>query len=276
MRGVGLTRALTELVPDVLVPLLAALTQLGDAWFVVAAVATVHWLGPRYDLVSDRDAARYVALGFAVFGTVVGAKALLAAGRPPESLTLVAADGYGFPSGHAVSATALYGGAAALLRRPRPRYRWGVAAAAVALVCATRLLLGVHYLVDVIAGVLVGSALVAVVLALTRSRLGPGYAFTAALGVLAVPLAGPTVEALAAAGLGVGALLGSIGVVRHPRGALGTGPTLLGYAVCGGLGLAALVAPLPWYGVVLTSGIAGAGVVALPVTRAIRRRVGSR
>ncbi|GGM57546.1 membrane-associated phospholipid phosphatase [Halarchaeum rubridurum] len=276
MRGVGITRALTDHVPESLVPLFSAATQLGDAWFVVFAVATVHWLGPRYDLVSERDAARYVALGFAVFGTVVGVKALFALGRPPASVALVAADGHGFPSGHAISSAALYGGAAALLRRPRRRVRWGLAAAAVALVCATRLLLGVHYLVDVVAGVLAGGALVAFVLALTRRRLVAGYVLTAGLGVIAVSLAGPTVEALAAAGLGLGALLGSLGVARHPRGALGPAPTLFGYAVCGGLGLAALVAPLPWYGVVITSGIAGAGVVALPVTRSVRRRVGRR
>ena len=48
MRGLGLTHALTDLVPTALVPFLAALTQLGDAWFVVFAVATVGslaWVG---------------------------------------------------------------------------------------------------------------------------------------------------------------------------------------------------------------------------------------
>lgn len=276
MRGVGFTRALTAAVPDGFVSLFSVLTQLGDAWFVVAAVATLHWFGPRYDLLSERDAARYVALGFAIFGTVVGAKALFALGRPPASVALVAADGYGFPSGHATSAAALYGGAAALLQRPRRRVRWWLAAAAIVLVCATRLLLGVHYLVDVVTGVAIGGCLVAGVLALTRRRLEPGYAFTAGLGVLAPILAGPTVDALAACGLGVGALLGSFVVARHPRRALSVAPTISGYAVCGGLGLAALLAPLPWYGVVITSGIAGGGVVALPVTRSVRRRIGSR
>ncbi|GAD53069.1 hypothetical protein MBEHAL_1829 [Halarchaeum acidiphilum MH1-52-1] len=276
MRGVGLTRALTDVVPSAAVPLLSLLTQLGDAWFVVAAVATVHWLGPRSDLLSERDAARYVALGFAIFGTVVGAKAVFALPRPPESVALVAADGYGFPSGHAVAASALYGGAAALLRRPRRRVRWCVGAALVALVAGIRLLLGVHYLVDVLAGVAVGAALVLVVLALTRRRLVPGYAVTAALGVLAPILAGPTVEALAAAGLGVGSLLGSIAVANRPREEPGTVWLLVGYVVCGGLGIAALKAPLPWYGVAITSGIAGAGIVLVPVTRSVRRRIRSR
>ncbi|WP_435100408.1 phosphatase PAP2 family protein [Halarchaeum sp. P4] len=270
MRGVGVTGALTDAVPPALVPVLEVLTQLGDAWFVLVAVASVHWLAPRYGLIDERDALRYVALGFAIFGTVVGLKAVFALGRPPASVALVAHDGYGFPSGHAVSSAALYGGAAALLSRPRCRHRWLAAAGLVTLVCATRLLLGVHFLVDVVAGVAAGAVLAGVVLAVTREGLLPGYALAAALGVFGLGVAGSTVEALAACGLGVGGLVTIVAVTRRPtvvRGPVRPLIALCGYVVVGGLALAALKAPLPVYGVLITSGVAGAGVVALPATR---------
>ncbi len=68
-----------------------------------------------------------------------------------------------FPSGHAMSAAAVYGTVALLAARltPRRRARGAVVAAAgavVLLVAFSRLYLGVHYPTDVLAGLLVGGA----------------------------------------------------------------------------------------------------------------------
>ena len=68
-----------------------------------------------------------------------------------------------FPSGHAMSATVVYGTVAYLLARLQ-RHRWArvltlsAAVLIIALICSTRLYLGVHYPSDVLAGIVVGLA----------------------------------------------------------------------------------------------------------------------
>ena len=77
--------------------------------------------------------------------------------RPDEARRLIAATGYSFPSGHAMNAVALLGLLAWFVWRsdlPR-RTRTAlctVLGAVAALVCISRVYLGVHYLSDVLAG----------------------------------------------------------------------------------------------------------------------------
>ena len=81
------------------------------------------------------------------------------------------ADGYGFPSGHATAATAVYGGVAAVLPAGTGRLRYAAAGSVVAVVALSRIAIGVHYLVGVVAGVLLGLTVLALLLALA-GRLG--------------------------------------------------------------------------------------------------------
>lgn len=86
-------------------------------------------------------------------------KGLFAIPRPELTPPLVVAEGFAFPSGHALRAVGLYGTVAALLLGGAPRvlWRWVSGAALVLLavgVCWTRVYLGVHWLSDVIAGAL--------------------------------------------------------------------------------------------------------------------------
>ena len=68
-----------------------------------------------------------------------------------------------FPSGHAMSATVVYGTVAYLLARLQ-KHRWAravtllLAVVLVVLICLTRLYLGVHYPSDVLGGIIVGLA----------------------------------------------------------------------------------------------------------------------
>jgi membrane-associated phospholipid phosphatase len=135
-----------------------ALTWLGSTIVVVAlalGAGAVEWYRRR----------RWTALAFML--TVVlgqnlianGVKLLLHRERPPTPW-LADASGWSFPSGHSAAAAAVYAALAVLLGRG---LRWrvkawlGTAAAALTVAVATsRVLLGVHWVTDVVAGVALG------------------------------------------------------------------------------------------------------------------------
>jgi membrane-associated phospholipid phosphatase len=76
--------------------------------------------------------------------------------RPPESVWLVKAHGWSFPSGHTANATVVFATAAAVAtvfvqRRPWRSLIWALAVLATALVGFSRIELGVHWTTDVLA-----------------------------------------------------------------------------------------------------------------------------
>ena len=88
-----------------------------------------------------------------------GVKLLVQRERPPVP-HLADASGFSFPSGHSAAAAATYAAVALVLGRGRP---WRVkallaagAAAVAAAVAASRVLLGVHWVTDVVGGVALG------------------------------------------------------------------------------------------------------------------------
>lgn len=99
-------------------------------------------------------------------------KPLIGRERPPEELRLVAETNHAMPSGHAAGMAAL---AMVLTLWWWPRGGWWRAAVAAAWVLAaavswTRLYLGVHWLSDVLAGLVLGGA-VALLAAMATKRL---------------------------------------------------------------------------------------------------------
>lgn len=93
------------------------------------------------------------------FAVVNSVKALVGRTRPDIS-RLTGFAGSSFPSGHAAAAAASYGAFSLLLgrrRSPRIKALFAAATAAiVACVAASRVLLGVHWFTDVVAGVAIG------------------------------------------------------------------------------------------------------------------------
>ena len=131
----------------------------------VAAIAAVF-------LIRRRSALDAALLAF-VF---VGAQALdlalkLAFHRARPEHGVVHLDTYSYPSGHAMTTTAVYGAVAYLLwrgassRRARGAIAVGIVGV-VALVAASRVYLGVHYLSDVLGGIAAGATWVALAIAL--------------------------------------------------------------------------------------------------------------
>ncbi|WP_159901926.1 phosphatase PAP2 family protein [Salinirussus salinus] len=191
-RGIGGVEFAGSL-PDAVVAAGGLLTQLGDMWFLLLAIGALYWrarggAAPGFTPMPFRDCLLLLALAVGSYAAAAALKSAFAFPRPPGAGTavlpawlppaaspvyeaMVTADGYGFPSGHATAATAVYGGMAVLLRAGTRRLRYAAAAAVVTTVALSRVVIGVHYLVDVVAGVLLGLAVLGTLLALGR-RLG--------------------------------------------------------------------------------------------------------
>ena len=88
-----------------------------------------------------------------------GLKAVVGRARPVFDAPVASAFGLSFPSGHALGGSAFWLSTAVLVLPLVPRARRAVLATAVAvalLIAASRVLLGVHYLSDVVAGLVLG------------------------------------------------------------------------------------------------------------------------
>lgn len=291
MRDLGVLAALGDLPPTVVL-LFAVVTQLGDAWFVFAGIALLYWLADtRLTADPRRTGAVMVAVGLSALGVTLALKGLFALPRPPGAGTATppawlpellgsvfveaaTGDGFGFPSGHAIGSTMAYGGAAVLYEGFLDR-RWRrvLAAGVVAVVALSRVALGVHYLVDVLVGIVVGAVALWAVLRVARDDRGrpaPTRGFLLALGLVLVALAigtlgghpEPTREAVFGLGAAVGALVAWQLVGAGHR--LGPAPTGAGLVVAGGT-LGAVYGVEPSLPVTFVVSAIGVGwVVALP------------
>jgi hypothetical protein len=200
MRGLGELAVVSGLPPAV-VDLFGVLTRLGDPWLLLGALALLYVAADRLAL-DRRRVGLVFAAAFVALGVTLALKAAFALPRPPGAAT----DGYGFPSGHALGTTVVWGTAAVVLDAGCRRRRTAVAAVVVLLVAASRVVIGVHYLADVVAGVGVGLAVVGVALAVGVGRL-PSLAQStrdAAGGVAVERLSHADVDRVFALAAGVG------------------------------------------------------------------------
>ena len=171
MRNLGVTSVIVSHVPEPLVGPLVVLTFFGSPTFLAVATPVSAWLGYRHGFLTRRNAIRVLLMAAIAIATSAVLKAAFALPRPPVDLWLVSEDGFGFPSGHALVTTAVTGSFTALGRRPDRRIAVGVATVFSLGIAATRLLLGVHYLIDVLAGIGIGLFVVGIGLPITDRAL---------------------------------------------------------------------------------------------------------
>lgn len=141
-----------------------AVTALGstDIVLLVTVIGALLLLG-----IGHWHASIALALSVAATQAIVAVLKALVERPRPEGSTLADASGFSFPSGHSATSVALYVAlgllVAGAIRGRGPRVAALAAGACVALaVGASRVYLGVHYPVDVVAGWLTGGAVVIV------------------------------------------------------------------------------------------------------------------
>jgi hypothetical protein len=153
-----LSRSIRAAAPDAYAPAYEAVTTFGDTVTVLFVVTLVYWIG------TDRRSVA-VAMGYSLvaLSLVLVLKGAFGYPRPPESAWLIETEGLGFPSGHATAAAVVYGGLAhahGWWDRPKRIVPVAILVGAVGL---SRVVLGVHYLADVLVGFTLGLTVVVVV-----------------------------------------------------------------------------------------------------------------
>jgi membrane-associated phospholipid phosphatase len=258
-RGVGITEPLHSHAPWLVIVAFAVVTQLGDVWFLFLLTGVLYVGGeyvPRLGV--ERHRGMFViALVIAYIALIGAIKGVLLFPRPPgandppalrwiprfmETLftSITTATGPGFPSGHALGTTMVWGGLALVVERGTRRARFAVAGAVVALVSLSRLVLGVHYLVDVLAGTLLGIAVLGGLYWLTERGDDPEWVLIAAVvaGVFGVAT-DLTFDSVAAIGGAVGGWLAWRGIAEstpaHPSSGVEVAAGFLVAVAAGGI-----------------------------------------
>lgn len=203
-RSVGITETVRSLVPEWTVPLFEFVALFGDE-FVVIAVVLLLTITDAFrsvqqsskSIVSTRTAfiAAVVLGGLALTLTL---KVAIGFPRPPESLQAVPRESGGFPSGHTMAATILWGSLALWWRIGSVRQRRTVASLVVGGVGLSRLALGVHYFVDVVASIGFGVGYLLIAGRVTRGDPTRTFAGAVVLGTVALPVTGGSTDGLLA------------------------------------------------------------------------------
>lgn len=198
-RATGAIEYLQALLPDTALILFVVLTYLGDPQLLIALLVAGYLLGDR------RTWAYLLAVALGGMALTTALKWTFTLPRPPLVLHVIPADGYGFPSGHAIAATVVWGSLARALTVSTRQKRFAAAGVIVLLVALSRVVLGVHYAADVLVGVAVGLAYLAAVGVLANENPDRAFGLAAVVAVLATAVSGGAVDGVVLLGAVVGA-----------------------------------------------------------------------
>lgn len=184
--------------------------------------------------------------------------------------SIATGSGHGFPSGHAFGSTIVWGGFALVVFGDEFSPGWFGAAAVVALVSLSRLILGVHYLVDVVVGGALGVAVLGVFYVVADRGTAPARVLLVAVGAGGIGLLQVvTFESVAALGSGVGGWLVWRGIaystLAHPSNRREAAAGFVVFGLAGGFfGLLYAIEP-PLLATFFGSAIAVGGGVGTPL-----------
>jgi hypothetical protein len=215
---------LRETYPDTLYDATALLTDIGGPEGAVFVVAGVYWLVDR------ERGARLAAAVIAGMSFIFLVKHGFGLPRPGET------GGDGFPSGHAFTAVVLYAGLVRVFGRSRDPPAVLGATAVVAFVALSRVVLGQHFLSDVVVGAALGLAFLLAVERIEDLRVV--FGFGAVLALVFAVVSGFGGDGASALGIALGGAASSLALDRVP--AVGPVRDRLLLAV-GGLGFVVLV-----------------------------------
>ncbi|NGM69072.1 phosphatase PAP2 family protein [Natronolimnobius sp. AArcel1] len=205
-RSLGVTEFVRTHLPEWLVSVAELTALLGDELLIVGVLFALAGVDAYRSarrgapqLITDRTAfVLAIVLGGLAFTLIL--KTTFGLPRPPSSLQAVPREGDGFPSGHTMAATLLWTALAlwGLRGRLTRRLRLSLAAAIITVVAASRLALGVHYLVDVVASVIFATAFLLVGARLADDDPTKAFAGAAILGALALVADGGSTDGILA------------------------------------------------------------------------------
>lgn len=259
--GHELGEAIRQVVPPWLVPVFVLVTHLGNPAFFLVAFSLDYWLGDQ------QRGAHAIAVAVGGMALVAALKTVFDAPRPPDDIAAIAASGYAFPSGHATLSTVGYGILAYDLKFGTLRSRLSLATVMVVLVSLSRVVLGVHYVRDVVAGMTLGVAFLAGAIWLTDHDPRPAFALAVAVGAVAFVVSGASPDGTAVLGAALGGAvawnrLDSVPPIRSSLSTLalvaGIVPILLG------LGYASTELGLPIPAVFVASVLVMIGILIAP------------
>ena len=218
-RGVGVTSWLIDSQPAWAPSVFELLSLPGDLLVLITTLGLCYLVSVREELKTGRpstDTARLcpdrtaamIAIVLGGLALIVLLESLFGLSRPPTDWHAVSASEYGFPSGHTMAATILWGAIAGWATVGSQYHRYGVVTIIVSLVGFSRLALGVHYVVDVVAGVGFGVGYLLISSRIAQNT--PARAFLVALLIAgnAVVVTGGNERALLALGGTIGSAVG--------------------------------------------------------------------
>lgn len=222
------------------------LTHLGDGAFLLVLGVIIYWFGARD---TRRDRAFVIAVGVTALALSAGMKGIVQLPRPDLAFAIENYPGYTFPSAHAMGSAAFYGALSVTMTRLRPIWRYCAAALLVGLISLSRVVIGLHYVGDVVVGAVLGGLLVWIgVQFRDEGTFEPGVMFILATLIAGIAaLLGSQVFLTLTIGASLGGVLGWYYVRDRPTTSLGAAVLVLGSGAL--VGIAGLRIVSAWVGV---------------------------
>lgn len=158
-----------ESLPGSFVRFLEVGTVLGDGAVLFGLAALLYWLAPEKN---REERVLILALAVSTLALSSGLKGILQVPRPLGYLAFAPETypGWSTPSAHAMGATAVYGGFAFLKNKRLQLLRYVGAGMLIFFIATSRVVIGVHYVGDVLLGVILGGLLVFLAAQIKRNR----------------------------------------------------------------------------------------------------------